>query len=237
MGSDICIGMRRKSGQIISALSYSHIFGRLLIEADLVTPNEDELAALICEYRDGKDYGPLPTAPFGSGILFFDFVSGTVFDGQSISWFPAFRQNDILYALFENPERFDIYVPFFNEILSFGERDGSGRIPEVVSRSFPKASDRTGLWNSAGLETVPGVKSRYEGGEEIVTARAEVPQGDYLALMLDLPAWKVVSVDPSVVDECENARIQFRALGLLSPTDESAWDQHVEHLKAWNANG
>lgn len=236
MGSDICIGMRRKSGEIISALSYSHVFGRLLIEADLVTPNEDELATLICEYRDRKDYGPLATAPFGSGILFFDFLSGTVFDGQSISWFPAFRQNDVVNVLFENPARFDIYVPFFNEMLSFGERDGSGRIPKVVSRSFPKASDRTGLWNNTGLETVPGVKSRYEDGEEIVTARAEVPRGDYLALMLDLPAWTVVSVDPRSVNEWETAQTHFRALGLLTQADEAAWEQYLEHLKAWKAN-
>ncbi len=236
MGSDICIGMRRKSGDIISALSYSHVFGRILVEAELATPNEDELAVLIAEYRDRKDYGPLPTAPFGSGILFFDFVSGTAFDGQSISWFPAFRNEDVVRALFEHPERFDRYAPFFTEIRSFGERDGSGRIPEIVSRGFPKASDRAGLWKNAGLETTPGVMSSYEKGEEIVIARAEVPKGDYLALMLDLPAWEVVSVDPRSIDEWEAVRTQFRALGLLAQTDEAAWDQHLEDLKAWNAD-
>jgi hypothetical protein len=232
MGSDICIGMRRKSGEIISALSYSHVFGRILVEADLASPNEDELAVLICEYRDRADCGPLPTAPFGSGILFFDFVSGTIFDGQSISWFPAFREQDIVQALFEHQERFDAYVPHFNELLSFGERDGSGRIPKIVSRSFSKASDRAGLWRNVGLETAPGMMSRYENGEEIVVARAEVPTGSFLALMLDLPTWKVVPVAPRNVDEWESARAQFRSLGLLAQADEAAWDQHVGELKS-----
>jgi hypothetical protein len=236
MGSDICIGMRRKSGEIISALSYSHVFGRILIEADLATPNEDELAALICEYRDRKDYGPMPTAPFGSGILFLDFVSGTAFDGQSISWFPAFRQNDILRALFDCPDRFDAYVPHFDTILTFGEREELGRIPDIVSTRFPKPADRTELWKNAALETVPGVKSRYENGEEIVIGRAEVPRGDFLALTLDLPAWKVVSIDPQSIGEWEALKTRFQSLALLDQAAEAAWDEYVAKLKAWAAD-
>jgi hypothetical protein len=235
MGSDICIGMRRKSGEIISALSYSHVFGRILIEADLVTPNEDELAVLIREYRDRQDYGPLPVAPIGSGLLFFDFVSGTIFDGQSISWFPAFQKDHIVRALLERPERFDVYVPHFDRILSFGNEEDINKIPPIVSKTFQKAADRSGLWTNAGIETVPGVKSRYENGEEIVLARAMVPSkgrydADFLALMPDLPHWTIRSIDPCSSGDWADLRVEFDRLGLLSAESAPAWDSHLADM-------
>lgn len=242
MGSHLCLGMRRKSGEIISASSYSHVFSRLLVEADLATPNEDELGVLIGEYRDKKDYGPLPVAPYGSGILFFDFVSGTIFDGQSISWVPALTRETIIRTLFERPERFDIYVPFFVSKLSFDKRDmsdGKYRMPDIITTEFPKARDRETLWANAGIETSEGTMTSMQDREEVV-ARAIVPAGsyydaDFLALMLDLPAWNVVSIDTQDVAAWEKARTDFRALGLLGEADENAWTEHVDDLEAWNA--
>ncbi|NTF17282.1 hypothetical protein G6L37_02400 [Agrobacterium rubi] len=243
MGSDICIGMRRRSGEIISVRSYSHVFERILVEADLVTPDEDELATLICEYRDGKGYGPLPTAPYGSGILFFDFISGTIFDGQSISWFPAFLKRTIIQTLFERPERFNIYVPYFSSRLSFSDtRDENGRfrMPDLIETSFPKAADQADLWRNAGIDTEPGTLCDNAEGEDGIVATAVIPSAesdnDFVALMLELPSWRMIRIDPRNVAEWRDALRQFKELSIVTTSDESQWNEYIGELEEWNSN-
>ncbi|MCV9964191.1 hypothetical protein OIU34_20105 [Pararhizobium sp. BT-229] len=231
MGSDVTIGIRTAEGEALAALSYSHVYGRILIEADFVTPKEEEFRKLVEEYRDDKSYGPRPLAPFGSGITFADFKTRTIFDAQSIAYFPAFTMDTIIRALFEAPSRFDVYVPHFASAMEFLPRPpGDFRIREIVEREFERASDQAGLWKSVGVETVPGTLSNWNDGKAEVVATATVPRGDFAALMLDLPGWTVRHCNPRDKGKVRGFYEDFSASITLGPEDIAAWEEFISEL-------
>jgi hypothetical protein len=231
MGSDVTIGMRTVEGETLAALSYSHVYGRILIEADFVTPKPVEFRKLVEEYREDKRHGSRPLAPFGSGITFADFKTRTIFDAQSIAFFPAFTQDSAIQALFNAPERFDVYVPHFKSVMEFLPRPpGDFRMPEIAERKFEKASNQAGLWKSVGVETVPGTLSNWKDGKAEVVAKATVPRGDFAALMLDLPDWTIRTCNPRDKAEVRGFYDDFAATIPLGQADIDAWEAFIATL-------
>ncbi|MCS4088442.1 hypothetical protein [Rhizobium sp. BK176] len=232
MGSDVTIGLRTAEGEVIAARSYSHVIDRILAEADFVTPNEVEFRGLVEEYRSSKGYGPLPAAPFGSGILFADFQTRTIYSFQSIAFFPAFTKDSAVKTLFKSPERFDIYVPHFSMVLEFAPRPtGDYRMPDIVERNIERAADQEGLWKAAGIETVPGTYANWNDGKEEVLARAIVPRGDFLALMVDLPGWSMITCNPRNKAEVSAIYDAFAAGIPLGADDVKAWEDFIAELE------
>lgn len=235
MGSDICIGMRRSNGDTFCASSYSHVFSRLVAELDLTRPDENALASFIESYRADPSYGPLPVAPFGSGILFFDFQSKTILDVQAISWFPAVRVDDIRMMLFTSPDLFDLYVPNFSAKISFEDiasevADFSGL--KVVTTHFTPAVDRASLWERASIATQQGIFQVFEDGEVRTVARAIVPSGasasnSFLALRFEIPGWELVQMHPNDEDAWRQAKSKLESLNILTEEDEPAWESFL----------
>lgn len=231
MGSDVTIGMRTVEGESLAALSYSHVYGRILIEADFVTPKQEEFRKLVEEYREDKRYGSRPLAPFGSGITFADFKTRTIFDAQSIAFFPAFTQDNIIQSLFKASARFDVYVPHFASVMEFLPRPpGDFRMREIVERKFAKASNQAGLWQSVGVETVPGTLSNWKDGKAEVVATATIPRGDFAALVLDLPGWTVKHCNPRDKAELRGFYEDFASTVWLGPDDLAAWEEFIHDL-------
>jgi hypothetical protein len=225
------IGMRTTEGETLAALSYSHVFGRILIEADFVAPKQEEFRKLVEEYRDDKSYGPRPLAPFGSGITFADFKTRTIFDAQSIAYFPAFTKDNIIQALFNAPSRFDAYVPHFMSVLEFEpRRPGNFRLRKIVERVIEKASDQEGLWKAVGVETVLGTLSEWKDGKDEVMATATIPRGEFYALMLDLPGWTVKSWSPKNKAGVRAFYEDFAKTVDLESADVDAWEEFIGEL-------
>jgi hypothetical protein len=223
--------MRTVEGEVLAALSYSHIYGRILIEADLVTPKQEEFHKLVEEYRSDDRYGPRPLAPFGSGFTFVDFKTRTIFDAQSIAFFPAFTLPNVIEALFNAPDRFDVYVPHFGSVMETVQTPSDCfEMPEIVERKIEKASNQAELWALVGVETVPGELGRWEDGAVKVVATATVPDGDFEAIMLDLPGWTVKHYDPRDTADMRRFFGDFASTVPLAATDYDAWEEHISQL-------
>ncbi|MCZ7862527.1 hypothetical protein O9X98_14225 [Agrobacterium salinitolerans] len=101
---------------------------------------------------------------------------------------------------------------------------------DIVEREIERASDQAGLWNSIGVETMPGTYSNWVDGKAEAIATATVPRGGFYALMIDLPGWTVKSCDPRDKAEMRGLYEDFAKTIVLAPDDVAAWKEFIGEL-------
>lgn len=225
MGSAVTIGMRTSAGDVLCAESYSHVFDRLFVEVDLVTPNESEMRRLIEEYANDTSYGPLPLVPCGAGIVFFDLMSKTIFDAQRITYFPTISRDSVSTFLYHSPDRFALYAPHF---VGIREAKLSEELSlSLVERRFANAMSVEGLWENLGYETTPAELSKRENGVDVLVAEAILPKNDFVSLTLDLPNWTVRTYKVSQKNVWDEILTDISKVIDLSDEDKAGWAEYA----------
>lgn len=219
MGSDVTIGMRSKKGEVICANSYSHVFNRIMMETDLVTPSENSFRKLLMSYIDDDSYGPTSLKLQAGGLFFVDFKEKVIFDAQTITNFPELSLDTVRQLLLNNPKQFTRYVPHFSHIIDWPEYHDPFAFPRSFEeRELKQAKNRKELWEAMDTTASMMTISSYKDGEFTTTARAFGPDREFVSLRVALPRLRVFSYDPT--KRAEIHRLE-RDLKLISGIDES----------------
>jgi hypothetical protein len=216
MGSDVTIGMRTKKGKVICANSYSHVFNRIMMETDLVTPSEHSFRKLLMSYIDDKCYGPTSLKLQAGGLFFVDFKEKVIFDAQTITNFSELSLDMVRQLLLNNPKQFRRYVPHFSHVIDWPEKQSPRTFPVTYSvKELKRAKNRKELWEAMDTTTSMMTLSNYHNGEFITVARAFGPDREFVSLRIALPNIRVLSYNPSEKSEVSRLESDLKSISGL----------------------
>lgn len=207
MGGIIAVGARFSVSDQRCALMYTSDLQYLTMDYDLACGQVGELSDMIDKMSKDNEFGPCPVCPYGYGLRFYDFVSGTIFDSQSHLKTNGIEWWDIFESKRKRDGRFERMVPLVKGMTRYVK---SGNELEVKKMEIEPVKTVPELWAALGFNGFPG-------------------RNDFQTLDLAYSFWnlEIFQNEPS---SQEIMKIEMEDRQILSMGDLLAWSRHLSKV-------